>query len=101
MDDTTLKHVVGFIPTAVVLTYSYLGNPPILIPHQNYKMSTTSMKISSDYDYNPYYTVLTGQEIIRDQIETIHGFVSNILENMQDLDPQFSRLVDEHFWDLA
>lgn len=33
--------------------------------------------------------------------EAVNKFVSALLENMQDLDPQFSKLVDEHFWELA
>lgn len=33
-------------------------------------------------------------------IETIHRFASNILENIEDLDPEFSRVIDENYWDL-
>ena len=35
------------------------------------------------------------------QIETIHGFASNILDNIIDLDPEFSRIIDENYWDLV
>lgn len=53
------------------------------------------------YKHNPYYTVLEDREGMQDQIEAIHGFVSTLLETMQDLEPQYSQLVDEHFWELG
>ena len=31
----------------------------------------------------------------------IDNFISNLLENIEDLKPQYSQLVDEHFWELA
>lgn len=35
------------------------------------------------------------------KICTIEEFVSKLIENMEDLDPEFSRLIDEHFWELV
>ena len=35
-----------------------------------------------------------------EQIEIIHKFASSILDNIKDLDPEFSKIVDENFWDL-
>ena len=34
------------------------------------------------------------------QIEVIHKFASNLLENIEDLDPEFSKLIYENYWDL-
>ena len=36
-----------------------------------------------------------------EQIKIIHTFVSNLLENTEDLDPRISKIVDEHFWELV
>ena len=34
------------------------------------------------------------------KLEAIHKFASNLLENIEDLDPEFSKVVDENYWDL-
>lgn len=34
------------------------------------------------------------------KIETIHKFASNLLEHIEDLDPEFSKVIDENYWDL-
>ncbi len=101
METTTLKTIVGIIPTAVVLTYTYLGSPSVIPPPQKGHAMNVSSDAKIGYEHNPYYTVLEDREVMGEQIETIHGFVSNLLENMQDLEPQYSQLVDEHFWELA
>ena len=36
----------------------------------------------------------------QEQIDIIHHFASNILDNIKDLEPEFSKTVDENFWDL-
>lgn len=47
------------------------------------------------------YKLKNKKPTLQDQIEIIQSFVSAILENTQDSDPNFLKLVDEHFWDLA
>lgn len=101
MENTTLKNIVGIIPTAVVLTYTYLGSQPAILSPQNQHTMKVTTDFRTGYEHNPYYTFLGDHEVMREQIETIHGFVSSLLENMQDLEPQYSHLVDEHFWELA
>ena len=34
-------------------------------------------------------------------IETIHKFSSNLLENIEDIPLEFSEAIDEKFWDLV
>ena len=31
---------------------------------------------------------------------TLQDFISKLLENMTDLDPEYSKVVDRHFWGL-
>jgi hypothetical protein len=40
-------------------------------------------------------------ELIGNQIEIIHQFVSLLLEKSENLDPDYTAAVDKHFWDLA
>jgi len=36
-----------------------------------------------------------------EQFNIIQSFASNLLNNTKNLDPEFSRTVDDHFWDLV
>lgn len=38
---------------------------------------------------------------IGEQVETINGLVSLLLEKSEELEPEFVKTVDKHFWDLA
>ena len=55
---------------------------------QNFGSAITSYNSISDFS-----------EISR-KIETIHKFASNILENIEDLDADYSKAIDENYWDL-
>jgi len=47
------------------------------------------------------YKLITNDNFKQEsQIETIHNFASNILENIEELPPEFSEAVDAHFWEL-
>ena len=37
-----------------------------------------------------------GTELTEDQIKTLKEFENKLLENMEDLDPEFSKLIDDH-----
>lgn len=36
----------------------------------------------------------------KENIEVIHSFASKLLENIEDIPPEFSEAVDANFWDL-
>jgi phosphoribosylformylglycinamidine (FGAM) synthase PurS component len=36
-----------------------------------------------------------------EQFNIIQSFALNLAENTKDLDPEFSKVVDDHFWDLV
>lgn len=75
--------------TAVVFGYTALGVNMPLKQYQQYP---------SHYDN----TVLTQTEHISvaDKVEILHNFSKSILGNIKDIDPKYSALVDEEFWDL-
>ena len=100
MVNVKLKYIVGLVPTATVLFYTYLGSPQQFVSEKDYSAELSSVEMPSEFDHNPYYAILDGY-YINDQIEIIHNFVSKILEESQDLDPRFSKAVDKHFWDLV
>lgn len=92
------RNVAGSTVTADVLCYSYLGAPaeiniPTVNPH---------IKISAPNEIQyDYYRIIDRDETVRlEQIDIINKFASSILDNIKDLDPEFSKTVDENFWDL-
>lgn len=92
------KNVVGSATTAAILCYSYLGAPAI----NHIEFSTFNININAPKEMNfDYYQLIDkDQAVSLEQIDIIHQFASNILNNIKDLDPEFSKTVDENFWDL-
>lgn len=90
--------MVGLVATATVLGYSAFGEP---IPQKkySYKAEDSAQQYQGQYDY---YTLSLSDPIpISEQIEVLHEFSRSMLNNIQDIDPDFSALVDEKFWDLV
>ncbi len=93
-----IRNVVGSTATAAVLNYSYVGAPlsnPVASENPNIPISAPT-EISYDY----YQLLNQNQTLALEQIDIMHKFASNILENIRDLEPEFSKTVDENFWDL-
>lgn len=94
------KIVIGSIgiATAVALCYSHFGDQPvnnIYLANFN-NQSKTPEEMNFDY----YQLLRNEQSVVLMQIDIMHKFASNILDNIKDLDPDFSQTVDENLWDL-
>lgn len=97
MPNVTLSNMVGLAATAAVLSYSAFGEP---LPQKrfSYQSEESAEQYQGQYDY---YTLSSGDHIpIAEQIEVLHEFSRSMLNNIQDIDPEYSALVDEKFWDL-
>jgi len=92
------RNVVGSAATAAVLCYSYLGSPAINTV--DFVNLDVQIKAPEELNFDYYQLVGKEQAIDLEQIDIIHKFASNILDNIKDLDPEFSKTVDENFWDL-
>ena len=58
---------------------------------------------TAKYYMNATQTTYTNVPVTRytfDQVKTLHAFASNLLDNIEDLDPDFSRAIDDEFWNL-
>jgi hypothetical protein len=104
---SNIKYLTA-IPTAAVFLYSYVG--AVNLPERNIapiKKETgvmamsTAMKIPWEDSCKPHYKFVSDNQIIEEQINIIHDFVSVLLEESQDLDPKYSKVVDKYFWELA
>jgi hypothetical protein len=100
MANIQIKKLLGGVTTAAVLSYAYLGFCDIVMPEENHKFIEECNLLPEGYSNNQYYTLIEGENRTKDQVEIIHKFVSALVENTQDLNPDFSKTVDSHFWDL-
>lgn len=102
MGSHSVKNLVcGVVATGVVLSYGYIGECDSYNLYGNHKITDNLNYLPKDYDNNPYYLLRSEEQRVRDQIEILHGFVSNLIEGSEDLDPLFSNTVSKHFWNLA
>jgi hypothetical protein len=92
------KNVVGNVATAAVLCYSYLG-APIMNSIDLYRVDA-QINAPKEMNFDYYQLMNPEQALALEQIDIIHQFTSNILNNIKDLDPDFSKNVDENFWNL-
>jgi len=97
MSLSKVKSAVTLATTAVLL-YNYPGAPGL--NHTDFLNPTTPMCVPEEMCFDYYGVSSEEQKRAADQIEIIHQFASNILDNIKDLDPEFSKTVDENFWDL-
>ena len=60
----------------------------------------TTTATNMNFEANDYQ-LIDENEKITEQISVIHNFLSVLLEDSQDLDPKYSKVVDKYFWDLV
>lgn len=95
-----LKTFAVSLATMSALCYGSLSNPYCNINADIFDANEKT-QISQVYDPNPYYDIILGNNLLHQQIEIINNFVSALLENSQDLDPEFSDAVDRNFLELV
>ncbi len=47
-----------------------------------------------------YYEIVNNDINTKEKLEIITHFVSELLDNTEDLKPEYSKWIDENFWDL-
>lgn len=63
---------------------------------QSYKIQ----ELTTNSNVLTQYKVTNGKLDAFQNIKVIHKFASNLLENIEDLDPEFSKVIDENYWNL-
>jgi hypothetical protein len=92
------KNVVGSVATAAVLFYYYMGSPAV--NPVDFSIVNVQLRVPAEMNFDYYQISDKDQAAALGQIDVIHQFASNILDNIKDLEPEFSKTVDENFWDL-
>ena len=98
MDVSPLKIFAGGAVTAAVLCYSHIGMETVNAD-QDYYFHHAQAPEGMSFDYYQIINEEQSKEV--EQFKIIQSFASNLIENIKDLDPEFSRTVDKHFWDLV
>ena len=97
------------ITAAAIISYPGLTDLPDQYPVPDYNLhivkQSTPLAQNNAFPENFYVSHHCGAVefpagSINEHIDVIHNFVSKLLVNTQDIDPQFSKIVDDHFWDL-
>lgn len=99
MIENTLQSFIGHTVTAAAWRYTQPGMDEYLTNHNYYDIRDARAPEGMNLDY---YQLSNETQPNREVelFKIIQSFASNLLENMKDLDPKFSRTVDNHFWDL-
>ena len=97
MTNIAISNMVGVAATAVVIGYSGFGEP---IPQSSFSYDSNE-PIQFYQSGSDYYRLSNSDSIaLSEQIETLKQFSSSILNNIKDIEPEYTELVDEKFWDL-
>ncbi len=87
--------MVGVVATAVAIGYSGFGEP---IPQSSFLYDSNE---PIPILFSDHYRLSNSDSIaLSEQIETLKQFSSSILNNIKDIEPEYTELVDEKFWDL-
>lgn len=98
MDISRLMFIAGGAATAAIMYYSHIGTEPTTAgPDYHFEQALAPEGMAFDY----YELVNEEQSKEFEHFRIIQSFASNLLGNIKDLDPEFSKVVDEHFWDLV
>ncbi len=94
-----VRNTLNSVVTAAVLCYSHIGAPAIN-PVNFSSNIEMQVEIPPEMNFDYYQEINRDQAVIFKQIDIIHQFASNLLDNIKELDPEYSKTVDENFWDL-
>ncbi len=98
MDLSRLMFIAGGAATAAIMCYSHIGmESPTAGPGYYFEDVRAPEGMAFDY-----YELINEEQIKEiERFRIIQSFASNLLGNIKDLDPEFSKVVDDHFWDLV
>lgn len=95
--------IIHAAATATIVCYVGLGPVGITDSVDLSSIETEGFHISEATGVTPSDTTTS---IARDfspneqKAEVLHNFATSFLNNVQDLEPSFSKTVDDNFWDL-
>lgn len=99
--------VVGLTVTAAMMSYAVAGelqtrHSDDVLAGLNYKgvFPVYTLPESSTLRNEPYRILNLDEASVREQVNILSAFANNILADIKGSDPDFTKAVDENFWDL-
>lgn len=93
-------HAVGTSLTTAILVFGVSTNDETLALMQIQSSQPSQASSNHGLSYDRYTLINDSYTEEKRNIETIHEFSSNLLENIEDIPLEFSKVVDDNFWDL-
>lgn len=98
----SVSSLIGGAVTFATIGYCAL-NPTPRLNIENYHDLTPQDPaiLRSIIDSYTCYKAFNQVDILDREVDIIHSFVNKMVENSEPTPQEFSKLIDEHFWDLA
>lgn len=98
---TTYTKLITTIPTVLMGGLIINGNDIANVNFDNRYPTYVEQESSALSEISQtHYATISSSNTNADKLEIIHQFASTLLENIEDLDPEFSQVIDENYWDL-
>lgn len=97
------RSILTFGTATTIMLRTLLIPEGSLVPSKNYAFPITyADTYSREKDfYNPYYQIAEVDQAVFSKIETLYTFASKLIAQSQDLPPEFSKSINDSFWDLV
>ena len=101
MSSLAINSFIGGALTAATIGYCAFNPTPIITPQSTHNLMQNDYAILKSVVEQQIYKPFTQNDILKNEIEIIHSFVNNLIENSEKSPPHFSKTIDDFFWDLA
>jgi hypothetical protein len=96
--------LIGIAATAAVMSYAAIGDNSTQFTDNVFAALQNKPPLQLNYPYmsadQPYRVLDVDELSVSEQVEILASFANNILSSTKKADPEFTKLVDENFWDL-
>lgn len=97
------RSILAFGTATTIMLKTLLVPEGSLVPSKNYTLPINygdTYSREKDF-YNPYYQISEVDQTALSKIEALYTFASKLIAQSQDLHPEFSKSINDNFWDLV
>ncbi|MGM0655693.1 MAG: hypothetical protein ACQETR_10310 [Thermodesulfobacteriota bacterium] len=92
---------IGGAVTCATIGYWAFNPTPALSPENYHNLTAQDPGIIRSIIDSHTYKAFNQVDILDREVEIVHSFVNKMVENSEPTPQEFSKLIDENFWDLA
>lgn len=104
MRTSLLNSKIWIVPTATTLAFGiFASDATYILPTRSHELPYQSPKKFEweDQYSNPYYKIWDKHQDLLNKAEIISNLATKLINESEPLDPAFTRIVNENFWDLV